>query len=1092
MEAKWKKLVASRDRAVADVASYNQLIENAIERKSRTVKLDRFVDECTKAFQSAVEFNQSLVQLASGAENASQLVPPLESWLEEFVRNHDDRMRYYHTARAAAPPSVASASKKSDRGAYLRELPHTTDDSLSGNCSAKKGPISVSRSGRAASKPSYHSNTEAFSQVASLTPSQRKLEQRLAKLRREEAERKAEAEISLARQKADLARQQTDLQANLDVRIAEENQRQIVAQARIEEAVYDSGDESDWGSIQPRPLFASLIGSNEARTNEWVRTVGNEPQRTSSAASNLGTAGEVSQPQPISSLPILTPPTAANVVYAPNEPVSRIEPVFPQATSFFVPWSNPAQQGPSTPTLTQPQPSNSEPLGNSNVVPPTATAVPNFQLPIHEQPVVTSLTSHLSNTIVGPTFHVSPTVPNFQFSAPLDGVPIQVQAPVPSNIAKVVGTTFYPPASNTWVPTMPNLVPKPSVLLHTSNPGVPIFPNHDPTSSIHQPASNTNFAAPFLQTPSQNGNGLSPADVAQLIAATRKEPLPEWKLPEFSGDPLQWPEWFGQFKSAVDCATLADAAKMTYLKTLVTGKAKAVIEGFAYCGDMYQEALKALERKYGQPQTVVSAHLEKLGNAVKMHNSESLIAYANVISSLVGVFKSLGFDADLRSSTLLMQAVSKLPPNLKEAWAMYTVKRNFLQPTLNDFNEWLQQKSEAHDRMQAMPSGRSKLEQEGKAKNASRAFPSTAQGRPQSSNTGQRTQKTSLQPTTREPCTNCQGTHPIFKCPDFLKMTPTERAKLVAEKGSCFSCLGNGHGFRQCTRNMKCPNDGCNSSHNRLLHGAERIYPRRTSGQRNSASGANKQGASEPNRTTASMNSILIEHKIETTSMPAAVKGLLQIVKVEVAAPNKSIQVMALCDTGCTHSWITSRLANELKLEGEPTKLTVKGFNSKKEIRTAQVNITLRSVDLKSSVEFIVRPFTKDDLGVGSDEIDLEALKRRFPHLSVVPGNRISYSDVELILGQDIYEAIRPIEYVKPTGKNVPMAVLLPIGWVTSGPVDSTTAFLSSMFKVSCTTTDQDLTEEVRRWYDIESFGTLKDVTPRSKADAKATENRNP
>ena len=162
--------------------------------------------------------------------------------------------------------------------------------------------------------------------------------------------------------------------------------------------------------------------------------------------------------------------------------------------------------------------------------------------------------------------------------------------------------------------------------------------------------------------------------------------------------------------------------------------------------------------------------------------------------------------------------------------------------------------------------------------------------------------------------------------------------------------------------------------------------------------------------------------------MPAAVKGLLQIVKVEVAAPNKSIQVMALCDTGCIHYWITSRLANELKLEGEPTKLTVKGFNSKREIRTAQVNITLRSVDLKSSVEFTVCPFTKDDLGVGSDEIDLEALKRKFPHLSVVLCYRISYSDVEWISGQDIYEAIRPIEYVKPTGKNVPMAVLLPIG----------------------------------------------------------------
>ena len=82
---------------------------------------------------------------------------------------------------------------------------------------------------------------------------------------------------------------------------------------------------------------------------------------------------------------------------------------------------------------------------------------------------------------------------------------------------------------------MPNLVSKPNVLLHASDPGVPIVLNHVPTSSVHQPASNTNFAALLLQTSSQNGNGLSPADAAQLIAATRMEPLPEWKLPEFSG-----------------------------------------------------------------------------------------------------------------------------------------------------------------------------------------------------------------------------------------------------------------------------------------------------------------------------------------------------------------------------------------------------------------------------------------------------------------------------------------------------------------------------------------------------------------------------
>ena len=102
----------------------------------------------------------------------------------------------------------------------------------------------------------------------------------------------------------------------------------------------------------------------------------------------------MNQPQPISSLPVVVPPSVASVVYAPTEPVSQIGPVFPQTTSFFVPWSNSIEQGPSTPTLTQPQPSIFEPLGNSNVV-PLAAAFSNFQMPVQQQPVVTSLTSHL-------------------------------------------------------------------------------------------------------------------------------------------------------------------------------------------------------------------------------------------------------------------------------------------------------------------------------------------------------------------------------------------------------------------------------------------------------------------------------------------------------------------------------------------------------------------------------------------------------------------------------------------------------------------------------------------------------------------------
>ena len=135
-------------------------------------------------------------------------------------------------------------------------------------------------------------------------------------------------------------------------------------------------------------------------------------------------------------------------------------------------------------------------------------------------------------------------------------------------------------------------------------------------------------------TPAAN---LSVQDLVQLLAFSKKDHLPEWELSKYSGDPLQWPEWFGQFKSAIDSALLTDDAQLTYLKTLVTGKAKTAIAEFAYCGSMYKDALKTLERKFGQPQAIVSAYLDKLSKfpAMKMHNSENIIVYSATISALI-------------------------------------------------------------------------------------------------------------------------------------------------------------------------------------------------------------------------------------------------------------------------------------------------------------------------------------------------------------------------------------------------------------------------------------------------------------------------
>ena len=250
-------------------------------------------------------------------------------------------------------------------------------------------------------------------------------------------------------------------------------------------------------------------------------------------------------------------------------------------------------------------------------------------------------------------------------------------------------------------------------------------------------------------------------ELADAITSKRNDPLPEWKLAEFNGDPLKWHEWYGQFKSAIDSQLLTDDVKLTYLKTLVTGKAKIAIAEFAYCGLMYKDALRTLERKFGQPQAVVSAHLEKLSSfpPLKMHNSDNIINYSAAISSLVGVFKSLSYDADLKSASLLNQAVQKLPPNMKESWSLFTVKKHWVKPTLLDFNDWLKEKAEAHDLMKQSAT-KAKPEENitsvTKTKTASKVFASNSQQRET------KKQMPSASTNTYFRCIVCKGNHRLW------------------------------------------------------------------------------------------------------------------------------------------------------------------------------------------------------------------------------------------------------------------------------------------------------------------------------------------
>ena len=364
---------------------------------------------------------------------------------------------------------------------------------------------------------------------------------------------------------------------------------------------------------------------------------------------------------------------------------------------------------------------------NAQVLPPQTTArMPTFTMPVNHilpnlsawtLPNPTVTTAPIVTTIPPPT---QPTAPTFM---PFAHAPTYAAPTVPVTAG---GTVYYVPPATVTTPIVYNTAAQPTTSL-------------SPTAATFVPAGTSTTMQPST-------TGFTIQDHALLLASTKKDHLPDWKLAHYNGDPIQWHEWFGQFKSAIDSSPLTDDVKLTYLKTLVTGKAKTAIAELAYCGAMYRDALKTLERKFGQPQAVVTAYLEKLANfpPVKMHNSESIISYSAIIYSLVGVFRSLNYVQDLSSASLLGQAVQKLPPNMKEAWSLHTVRRTLDRPTLIDFNDWLKDKAEAHERMKSL-SNKAKPEENNnvnvtKTKTASKGFAATTSSQ-QSANTNAKSEK---------------------------------------------------------------------------------------------------------------------------------------------------------------------------------------------------------------------------------------------------------------------------------------------------------------------------------------------------------------
>ena len=177
------------------------------------------------------------------------------------------------------------------------------------------------------------------------------------------------------------------------------------------------------------------------------------------------------------------------------------------------------------------------------------------------------------------------------------------------------------------------------------------------------------------------------------------------------------------------------------------------------------------------------------------------------------MFRSLYYVQNLLSANLLAQAVQKLPPKLREAWAVHTITNKWSRSTLLEFNDWIKEKAETHERIKfisAKPKVDEILYAATKRKSASKVFASALKAFLPTAGHG-------VLPGKTLGCIDCKEAHPLWRCPLFHGNTPMQRPKVAADNKLCFSYLNGQHFFRQCPKQRKCTSEGSSKPSQRLV-----------------------------------------------------------------------------------------------------------------------------------------------------------------------------------------------------------------------------------------------------------------------------------
>ena len=323
----------------------------------------------------------------------------------------------------------------------------------------------------------------------------------------------------------------------------------------------------------------------------------------------------------------------------------------------------------------------------------------------------------------------------------------------------------------------------------------------------------------YYSTPKRYGDltqtaSLLPNNDTSIMMIINEMRKPQVNIQPFKGDPMQYNTFISQFNNKI-IQYCSKYECYDYLLQYTEGEAQRLVQTVATLDPRlrYQEALKALEKKFGNKDAVAHAYIQRALEwpTIKPNDGKALDEFSMFIEECKHAMVSIEAVKILENPENMRKLVMKLPSNMHDKWRHFVRKKGdystriyFKDLAMFIDNESVAANHPVYGKAHMVVEKSNTGQQTGAKQKTKKVFATTDTGIGSTNKEGSESTQVDKKSEKREegkdkvtkafkPCLHCKGEHRLAHCKKIETLESDKKLDYLRENKLCFKCLKKGH-----------------------------------------------------------------------------------------------------------------------------------------------------------------------------------------------------------------------------------------------------------------------------------------------------------